>query len=232
NQEAKISIYLGKFGLPLPLIHCLCINDNEIDFLISQFIDSDNSPPDGYLLGQLMKEIHNKPVPQLKPVLQGDEPLNRTLSERIVRRLRVVANLAAIDIEIPTLEAIQALLDRYEVKRYSLLHMDARPENLLTQKGSIVGIVDWANALIADRGLELARIAEYGYLTPEFLSGYGQENCFSHLPKEVELIYRLDTAVMLGVVFLSEAPDPENAKVQLKRIIELGDELKKYFIYH
>jgi len=228
RQEVNITRHLRKYGLPLPLIHHFCIDDNGIDFLITQFIDNDDSPPDMYMFGHLMKEIHDKPVPQLELVAQVRGSLNMILSERISRRSRVVVKLSGNEFYIPTVEDFDYFLDRYQVKRNSLLHMDARPANLLTQNNRIVAIIDWANALIGDRGLDLARIAEYGHLNSEFKEGYGRENCFSHLPKEIELIYRLDTAVMLGVVFLSEAPDPQLAKTQVKRILELYEELKEY----
>ena len=41
------------------------------------------------------------------------------------------------------------------------------------------------------------------------------------VPAEVELLYRLDTAIMLAVVFLSEAPDPVAAARQVARVSEL-----------
>jgi aminoglycoside phosphotransferase (APT) family kinase protein len=99
--------------------------------------------------------------------------------------------------------------------------MDARPANVLTQKGTIVAIVDWANALIGDPALELARIAESGHLSPDFLRGYNNQNDEQRPPERVRLLYHLDTAVMLAIVFLSEAPDPQQAQVQIKRVNEL-----------
>jgi aminoglycoside phosphotransferase (APT) family kinase protein len=116
------------------------------------------------------------------------------------------------------------LLNCYVDPQRRLLHMDARPANLLTHKGHILGLVDWSNALIGDPALELARIAECGYLTPEFLQGYGVADPFAHLPKAVEVLYRLDTAIMLGVVFLSEAPNEALAQAQVTRIQALYDE--------
>ena len=91
--------------------------------------------------------------------------------------------------------------------RRALLHMDIRPANLLTKSGALRGVVDWSNALIGDPALELARIAEYGFLTREFLAGYDDQTPFAQVPAAAELLFRLDTAVMLAVVFLSEAPE-------------------------
>lgn len=96
--------------------------------------------------------------------------------------------------------------------------MAFRPANLLSYQGELKAVVDWTNLLIGDPSLELARIAEYGLLDEGFLSGYGAPNPFGHLPPGVETLYRLDTAVMLAVVFLSEAPDAELAKRQIERV--------------
>jgi aminoglycoside phosphotransferase (APT) family kinase protein len=103
--------------------------------------------------------------------------------------------------------------------------MDMRPANVLTRDGHIVAVIDWSNALIGDPALELARIAEYGYLDAEFYAGYGMTDGFAHVPRSVELLYRLDTAVMLAVVFLSESPDPQCAQSQGQRVIKLSAQL-------
>jgi len=99
--------------------------------------------------------------------------------------------------------------------------MDARQANLLTRAGAVVGIVDWSNALIGDPELELARIAEYGALDSAFLEGYESPGPREMPPQQLELTYRLDAALMLAVVFLSEAPDPERARRQVARVLEL-----------
>ena len=84
--------------------------------------------------------------------------------------------------------------------------MDLRAENILTRDGNIVGLVDWDNALFSDPALELARMAEYGVLNTDFLDGYGGLEWEAQLPISLNLLLRLDTAVMLAIVFLSETP--------------------------
>jgi aminoglycoside phosphotransferase (APT) family kinase protein len=96
--------------------------------------------------------------------------------------------------------------------------MDMRPANLLTWRSEIKVVVDWTNALTGDPALELARIAEYGHLTDEFRAGYGP---VTNTPRDLELLYRLDTAVMLAVVFLSEAPNAELGARQVARTVQL-----------
>ena len=94
--------------------------------------------------------------------------------------------------------------------------MDARPANLFTWQGAIVAIVDWGNALVGDPALEVARIAESGHLSDDFLAGYGGDP-LGALPPAIQSLYRLDTVVMLALVFLAEAPDPAMARAMLAR---------------
>ena len=103
--------------------------------------------------------------------------------------------------------------------------MDFRQANVLSRGGHVVAVLDWENALIGDAALELARVAEYGCLNPEFLKGYGNPEPFSQVPHLSELAYRLDAAVMLAVVFLSEAPNRNRARRCIKRVRDLCREL-------
>ena len=95
--------------------------------------------------------------------------------------------------------------------------MDLRPENILTRDGKIVGVVDWENALFGDPALELARMAEYGVLSRDFLDGYGGLDWETQLPMSLNRLLRLDAAAMLAVVFLSEVPDPRRARFAVER---------------
>jgi hypothetical protein len=57
-------------------------------------------------------------------------------------------------------------------------------------------------------------------LKSDFLSGYGDSEAIE-VPLREELLYRLDTAVMLALVFLSEAPNAGRAKAQIARVVSL-----------
>jgi hypothetical protein len=226
QQEVMLASHLGAHGVATPKVYSLHLGEDDFDFMVSMFIDHDQSSPDARQFGQLMKAIHGNLPPNVPLVIESGLPINEVLAERLVRRLRVVERQTRIELDIPELNDVKAMLE-WEPVRRCVLHMDARPENILTQEGTILAIVDWANALIGDPALELARIAEYGYLSKDFLIGYGDQNCFAHIPPYVELLYRLDTAVMLAVVFLAEAPDPHRAKIQVKRVIDICAKLKE-----
>ena len=78
--------------------------------------------------------------------------------------------------------------------------------------------MDWDNALFSHPALELARMAEYGVLSVDFLDGYGGLDWEAELPRSLNLLLRLDAAVMLAVVFLSEVSDPGRAEAAVQRV--------------
>jgi len=85
-----------------------------------------------------------------------------------------------------------------------------------------VALLDWSNALIGDPALDLARAAEYGSLTAAALTAYGNCGAFSMAPATPrQIVYRLDTAVMLSHVFLNGAPDQGQARHYIQRTTDL-----------
>ncbi len=96
--------------------------------------------------------------------------------------------------------------------------MDLRPANILVRSRRPVAILDWSNALTGEPALDLARAAEYGSLTPAALAAYGPRAAFSLIPRTPrEIVYRLDTAVMLSHVFSGGAPDEDKARHYIAR---------------
>jgi aminoglycoside phosphotransferase (APT) family kinase protein len=90
----------------------------------------------------------------------------------------------------------------------------------LTRAGRIVALIDWSNAVVGPRALEFARVAEYGeeLLGPDEVAALEAGGSWA-------TALRLDTAVMLAVVFLSEAPDPERAAPAIERVRSLTRQL-------
>ncbi|HEY3363708.1 MAG TPA: phosphotransferase [Symbiobacteriaceae bacterium] len=229
RQEAFISGQMALCGVPVPRVFGLHLSP-ALDCLVSAFVESDGSAPDPRALGRMTAAIHAAPVPEFVPVGQGvpglTDSLAETLAERLVRRTQAVERLAGVKLELPGLADLRAVF-AWPAARRSILHMDFRPANLLTHQGEIRAVIDWSNALIGDPTLELARIAEYGHLDQAFRAGYGSQTPFAHLPPGLEELYRLDTATMLAVVFLSEAPDPAQAAKQVRRVAELQASLAR-----
>jgi aminoglycoside phosphotransferase (APT) family kinase protein len=216
--EAALARHARAHRLPAPRVHDLVRHDDG-DLLISEYIESDGSEVDAAELGGLVRRLHGAPLPACASALPHAAGI---LIERIARRARAVERLTGLALDLPPPERLAgALPPDGEV---SLLHMDVRPDNLLTRGGAVAALVDWANALIGPPLLELARIAEYGALDDRFASGYRLEASATTGPAWA--LYRLDTAVMLAVVFLAEAPDPVRAADQLRRIRDLAGELR------
>lgn len=218
-QEFYFGHHFISLDLPEPIMHHLHIG-GDLDFLVMEYIRTDNSPIDMALFGKFIKTVHESPLPTISLVAQGNENLHSILTERICRRIRTMEKLSDHDFPFINPESVSGFLKNYQPSKPSLLHMDARPENLLTRQGHIAVLIDWSNALTGDPCLELARIHEYGHLSRDFLQGYGN-NGLETIPETVWDIYLMDTAVMLAIVFLSEQPDKEKGKKAVERVNQL-----------
>ncbi len=229
QQEVMLASHLAASHIAVPRVYAFHQGSDDFDFIVSAFIEHDLSVPDDCEFGALMSRIHACPPPAFAFAMQGQTPLSFLLAERLTRRLEVVRRISGLPLALAPASEIQRLLARCDDRR-CILHMDARPANILTQNGHVRAIIDWSNALLGEPALDLARIAEYGHLSPAFLAGYGVQDCFSHLPEAVELLYRLDTAAMLAVVFLSEldVPDLQQGQAQVRRVDELCSALRAH----
>jgi aminoglycoside phosphotransferase (APT) family kinase protein len=216
RQEAALLKHVASAGVPTPAVHQLHLSD-RCDFLLTEYVEQDDSMVDWFQVGAATRRLHELEPPSLRPVAQEAEIVEHVLAERLVRRLGVVKAATGLPPRLPDANQFRHPFS-WPGARRALLHMDIRPANLLTRCGDLRGVVDWSNALIGDPALELARIAEYGLLTREFLAGYGEQTPFADVPSAAELLFRLDTAVMLAVVFLFEAPEARAAQRQLARI--------------
>jgi len=203
--------------VPTPRAFALHLGEDDFDFLVSAYVPDDGGGEDPAALGAVLRRIHEAPVSAeiLRALGTGD--LAETIATRTVERLRVVQRLSGAELRTVSAAALRELGARARYQP-SVLHMDVRRTNIRVVGGEIRAIFDWSNALVGDPSLELARAAEYGVRTQAFDTGY------QTLPgpsAELDTLYRLDAAVMLAVVFLSEAPDPVAGKRQVERVKEL-----------
>jgi aminoglycoside phosphotransferase (APT) family kinase protein len=223
RQEAELLAFARSAGVPAPEVVLLHV-DGAVDLLVTELVPDDGSQPSGEQLAAALARLHEAPAPALRLVAQQGA-FHETIAERTGRRAGVVERLAGVRLGLPPVAELMALIGPGEGAP-SLLHLDVREANVLTERGRITGLIDWTNALLGDPALELARIAEYGSAPPGFLDAYAK-----HRPVVPggarELIYRLDAAVMLAVVFLSEAPDEARARPQVARACELADALRE-----
>ena len=225
RQEASLASHMLTFGVPVPEVHALVIKDDGLDFLVSEYIAHDGTAYDSRQLGELVRLIHDCPLPEIRPVAQTDASTEETIALRLDRRLSVVETTSGRRLDPPSLAEFRTILKGLG-DRCSVLHMDLRPENILTSDGKISGLVDWDNALFGDPALELARMAEYGVLNKDFLDGYGGLDWESRLSRSLNLLLRLDAAAMLAIVFLSEAHDSRRARSAVERVSFICRELQ------
>jgi len=213
-QEAAFLEHVRLQGIPVPAV-LACISGAEVDLLITELIRGDGTAPDSLEIGRLAATLHGTSQPAWVPVAQRQLGLVGSLVENLVRRAGVVSRLGGVSLSLPPQDALTDLFAN-AAKFEALLHMDLRPENLIVRDGKIVALLDWSNALIADPALELARVAEYGGYDERFVEGYGGDLLAERAPALVTA-YRLYTAVMLAVVFLSESPDPARSAAAAER---------------
>jgi hypothetical protein len=218
RQEYELSWHLRRHGLPAPEVFVLHTDDEGVDFTISAFVASDGSGLRDEEFGRLVRAVHEIPVPVIGLVAMDPSPdADEVLADRIGQRLKNLSALADLGTGIPDIGVVLAADPRDGAAR-CLLHMDLRPENILTHAGRPAALLDWSNALVGDAALDLARAAEYGSLTAPVLAAYGAADVFSLTPRTPrEIVYRLDTAVMLSHVFLNGAPDAARARHYINR---------------
>ena len=220
RQDFSLSRHLRASGLPVPEVFVLHTDGTGTgtDFTIAEYVSSDASVLPESEFGGLIRAIHSIPAPRLDLVcMESSDDADQVLSERIGDRLEKLAAITEVGVRFPDIHAALAA-DRGDGLPRRLLHMDLRPENILVRAGQPAAIIDWSNALIGDPALDLARAAEYGSLTPGALAAYGDPGSFTMTPLTPrQAVYRLDTAVMLSHVFLSDAPDQVRARHYVER---------------
>jgi aminoglycoside phosphotransferase (APT) family kinase protein len=227
QQELRLSQHLHAHGLPVPEVFFMHTDDAGVDFIVSQFIESDDSELPDAEFGHLIRAIHELPAPSINLVAGGPSgDADEMLTERIERRLKALVSITDLRIGIPDIGAALSACRKDDTLR-CLLHMDLRPANILVEHGRLTAILDWSNALVGDPALDLARSAEYGSLTATALAAYGNPEMFSLTPRTPrEIIYRLDTAIMLAHVFLNGAPDEASARHYIHRTTSLCQALQ------
>jgi aminoglycoside phosphotransferase (APT) family kinase protein len=219
RQEATLNAFFADHGIPTPRAFDLHVDGTATDYLIGAYVQHDQSTPSPRACGALLARMHAiAPPADLKCVAEIEDTLSKTIATLIVRRSRAVERLAGLALPVPSESQICDVLDKsHGHVSPAVLHMDFRPANVLARNGDIAGVIDWGNALVGDPALETARVAEYGLWDDDFGAGYGPDPLHQR-PAPVALLYRLYTATMLAVVFLSRAPDPANAGNSVKRV--------------
>ncbi|KAB2334547.1 aminoglycoside phosphotransferase family protein [Cytobacillus depressus] len=226
KKEAAISEYCYKFHIPVPKVYKLYLSD-DINFLVSEYVPGDDQGICSFDIGELTSQIHKVPVDGLSIIDQKEKTLSSIIVQRITERAQNLSQLINSKIIIPESEEMESILITTQNKD-CLLHLDVRLPNLIGKNGKIQAILDWDNAFIGDPIMELMRISETQELKEEeFLKGCRDVNLIENTNEIIQSIYRLDTALMLSILFISFIHDPDRRDYYLKRVHFLSEEIMK-----
>ncbi|MFG1807673.1 phosphotransferase family protein [Streptomyces sp. NPDC049040] len=231
EQEYVLGHWLRDRGFPVAEPVELLGGRDGIPVLVSRFVESDGSAPHWEQFGALLARLHQAGPPDFVPVLQYGLELPELIARRLPERY---ARLRAFDPAIPEIPAAPEISDRLRAASSgrSLMHLDPRRQNLLCRSRRVAALIDWSNTLIGDPRMELARLTEYaaieenGLDAPSILRGYSAVAGPPARSPAADLLYRLDTAVMLALVFRSVAPDPLLGHAQVDRVLALTKEME------
>lgn len=227
QQEKQIYDLLSAGPVPVPKAH----GYYEIDghpAMVCEFVETDGSEPSVSDMGRVLALIHSTPLGSLdedKPLvaMENTNAIETTLVERMLRRFEqfAIAEPAAKS-WIPGEAVMRPIAEQLRRLPNCLLHMDYRDVNFRVKEGKIIAVFDWTNALVGPAMVDICRILEHAERPmDEFLPAYRRIRDIEEISLREETFLRLDAALMLALVFISEAPDPERRVVSVKRVEEL-----------
>lgn len=229
----ELRIYELLRGGPVPVPQPLGLLEiGDYPAMLSEYVPDDGSEVHAAELGRLAALIHSTQLPANWGVelaaMEGTDALT-ALVQRIVRRFDQLAR------HVPSVHD-WALLTRDELDRITvrlrhlpacLLHMDLRDANLRVCKGKPVAVIDWTNALIGPAAVDFFRIVELGQPGDAFVEGYLSVKAEPKVTAREEAFLRLDAALMIALVFVSEAPDRTSREASIRRVEELVQMLRR-----
>ena len=225
-KESTIAKHCYKHGLKVPRVIHLHLSE-EISFLVSEYIPGDDSVISADDIGRLVSAIHNIPLEGLSIIDQNNRTLSNIVSERIGEKADSLNKIQSRNIAVPSIKEMETTLNMSNTP-HSLLHLDIRTPNIIGYKGEIKAVIDWDNAFIGDPLMEIMRISETQEINlSEFQKGYRNDELILSASQPIKLIYRLDTALMLAILFTSFIKDIEKGEYYLNRVDYLSKRLKK-----
>jgi aminoglycoside phosphotransferase (APT) family kinase protein len=226
RQEMRICRHLEGTEIPVPRHFGILERQGRVAAL-SAFVEADDSTASDTEMGRVLSLLHRLPPPT-GPRMVAQEGLEtmQVLPRRIARRWREMQKLVPACPDLVPVESLTTLCDAIALRHQKcLLHMDFRPDNFRVRNGEIVALMDWSNALVGPAAVDLYRVLELVKPGPDFLRSYRALCSPVPLSEAEETVLRLDAAVMLALVFLSEAPDPGKAPEWVRRVRALNGQL-------
>ncbi|CVL06061.1 uncharacterized protein FMAN_03952 [Fusarium mangiferae] len=231
QQEMTIYKLLESSSVPVPKAYKY-LEEDGYPAMLCEYVDDDGTEITSKEMGRVAAMIHSTPLsgPAIKIVALETEDVFSTIEQRLKRRFSVLSHTIPgasswITSWITSWDLIHTILE--DLKRFpsSLLHMDFRDVNLRHKDGRISAVIDWTNALVGPAAIDLFRTLEFSKLDESFVEGYTQVATWPDTTPEEESLLRLDAALVLALVFTSEAPDAERAEVAVARVKELSKSL-------
>lgn len=226
EQESVLFEHLRSFSFAAVPEPCAHGRVGNIDYSICTYVEGDGSVPDPVNVGWLLAQLHAMPIPNIATSAQEGMVTSSLIPARLLRRLKVFEELTRLPVPMPPESVLQEMLIPLDADA-ALLHLDVRAVNLVASQGNVRALLDWSNSLIGPRQLEWARLRELSDVEwAGFKHGYQSVAPAPAGTAATELVFRCDAAVMLSLVFLSEAPDPESARRAVGRALELCTEVR------
>lgn len=225
EQEFALASYLVGVGCPVARPHRLALDVAGTDVLVSDYVPDDGGGVDSYHLGQQLARVHALKPSNLRLAAQEGLPFETLVPTRLARwwsELRLL--VPELPDMLPDAVLRGAVAQRRGVRR--LLHLDVRRSNLRCVGGRVRAFIDWANAIVGDPAFDLARIEEIARLPEngldpdQVIKGYGP-SAWLGVSDLLRLIYRLDAAVMLALLFTGEQPESERGPEAVEHALRL-----------
>ena len=226
RQEKAIYNLLSSGSVPVPKAY----EYYEIDShpaMVCEYVDADGTQASTSEMGRVAALIHSTPLPQnanyMSLVAMEGTSVVDALIKRMIRRFdQFVKAEPGSGSWIPSEATLRPIAEQLRRLPDCLLHMDFRDVNFRVRQGKIAAVFDWTNALVGPAIVDVCRILEYGERPgDEFLAAYKAVRDLEQVSHQEETLLRLDAALMLALVFISEAPDPERRKTSIRRVEEL-----------
>ena len=232
EMEQELGIYELFHGGPVPVPEAFELL--EIDghpSLLCEFVESDDSAVTPEELARVTALLHSAKLPDnwdVPIVAHEGEPDGLTaLWKRVARRFN---KLLEAEPDLADLRPAEGLLRQVadQLRRFPscLNHMDLDVVNLRVRNGRITALIDWANAVVGPAAIDIGRILELGSSGPAFVEAYSRHAEYPKLSPVEETFLRLDAALMLALVFIWEAPNPEGRGPAVKRVEDLARALR------
>ncbi|RKK93791.1 hypothetical protein BFJ70_g10470 [Fusarium oxysporum] len=227
QQEMKIYKLLQNDSVPVPKAYKY-LEEDGYPAMLCEYVDDDGTEITFEEMGRVAAMIHSSPLsdPAMKTVALETADVFSTIEQRLKRRFSVLSQtVPEASSWIANWAHIHTVLEGLKRFPSSLLHMDFRDVNLRHKDGRISAVIDWTNALVGPAAIDLFRTLEFSQLDESFIKGYNEVTAWPDVASKEECLLRLDAALVLALVFTSEAPDAERAEVAVARVKELSKSL-------